>query len=109
VYFVGGFWVFFTVLGAVIYFHYNHIEGLVLGLRIIVLVMIVWWWDVIRESTYQGKHTLVVKRGIKYGIVLFILSEVCLFFSFFEHFFIVLLLIRNISITHLLLKKVLTY
>ena len=85
--FVGGFGGFFTVLGAVIYFHYNRIEGLVVGLSIIVFIMIVWWRDVIRESTYQGKHTLVVKRGIKYGMVLFILSEVCLFFSFFWAFF----------------------
>ena len=85
--FVGGFGGFFTVLGAVVYFHYNRIEGLVMGLGIIVFIMIVWWRDVIRESTYQGKHTLVVKRGIKYGMVLFILSEVCLFFSFFWAFF----------------------
>ena len=54
-----------------------------MGLGIIGFIMIVWWQDVIRESIYQGKHTLVVKRGIKYGMVLFILSEVCLFFSFF--------------------------
>ena len=51
-----------------------------MGLSIIVFIMIVLWRDVIRESTYQGKHTLVVKRGIKYGMVLFILSELCLFF-----------------------------
>ena len=48
-----------------------------MGLSIIVFIMIVWWRDVIRESTYQGKHTLVVKWGIKYGMVF---SEVCLLF-----------------------------
>ena len=38
---------------------------------------------------YQGHHTLVVKQGLKYGMILFILSEVCLFFLFLELFFIV--------------------
>ena len=52
----------------------------------LVFIMIVWWRDVIRESTYQGKHILVVKWGIKCGMVLFILSEVCLFIYFFGHF-----------------------
>lgn len=60
---------------------------LVLGVTVVVLTMVVWWRDVIREATYQGHHTLIVKRGLKYGIVLFIVSEVCLFFSFFWGFF----------------------
>lgn len=41
----------------------------------------------IREATFQGHHTVIVKRGLKYGMLLFILSEVCLFFSFFWAFF----------------------
>jgi len=50
-------------------------------------VMFVWWQDVIRESTFQGHHSLIVKQGIKYGMLLFILSEVLFFFSFFWAFF----------------------
>ena len=46
-----------------------------------------WWRDVIREATYQGCHTYMVRRGLKYGMLLFILSEVCLFVSFFWGFF----------------------
>lgn len=65
------------------YFHYSQFWVLVLGLITIVFTMVVWWRDVIREATYQGHHTLIVKRGLKYGMILFIVSEVCLFFSLF--------------------------
>lgn len=41
----------------------------------------------ILESTYQGKHTTVVRQGLKLGMILFIVSEICLFFSFFWAFF----------------------
>ena len=71
----------------VVYFHYSPAWVLSFGLIIIVITMVVWWRDVIREATYQGHHTLVVKQGLKYGMILFILSEVCLFFSFFWAFF----------------------
>lgn len=46
-----------------------------------------WWRDVWRERTLQGLHTLKVFKGITYGIVLFITSEVIFFFSFFWAFF----------------------
>ena len=49
--------------------------------------MIVWWRDVIREGTYQGHHTLIVQRGLRWGMLLFIISEVCFFFAFFWAFF----------------------
>lgn len=49
--------------------------------------MIVWWRDVIREATYQGHHTLVVQKGLKIGMLWFIISEVCFFISFFWAFF----------------------
>ena len=69
------------------YFHYSESIFLIIGFITIVLTMVVWWRDVIRESTFQGHHTLIVKQGLKYGMILFILSEVCLFFSFFWAFF----------------------
>ena len=40
-----------------------------------------------REATYQGKHTGKVEKGLRLGIVLFILSEVIFFFAFFWAFF----------------------
>ena len=75
--------------GSVMYFHsHNYGSWLVLsGLLLILFTMYVWWRDVTRESTYQGNHTLIVQQGLKYGMILFIVSEVCFFFSFFWTFF----------------------
>src|SRR3989338_7672682 len=39
--------------------------------------------DVIREGSFLGDHTFVVQRGLRYGMVLFITSEVMFFFAFF--------------------------
>ena len=87
--FVGSFAALGLTTGGVLYFH-NYQYGelmLITSLSLVLCVMIVWWRDVIRESTYQGHHTLVVQRGLKWGMLLFILSEVCFFFSFFWAFF----------------------
>lgn len=78
---------FLTTLGAVIYFHYSQLSLLVLGLFIIVLCMLSWFKDIIREATYQGYHTKIAVHGLKLGFLLFIVSEVLFFFSFFWAFF----------------------
>jgi cytochrome c oxidase subunit 3 len=46
-----------------------------------------WFRDIIREATFEGKHTQKVKDGIKLGFILFIISEVMFFFGFFFAFF----------------------
>nr|UTN43150.1 cytochrome c oxidase subunit 3 [Strongylocotes lipogonus] len=51
------------------------------------LVAFQWWRDVIRESTFQGRHTKKVYSGLSVGMILFIVSEVMFFFSFFFGFF----------------------
>lgn len=75
--------------GFVMYFQKTQlgIETMTLGLILVLLTMYYWWKDVIRESTYLGKHSLVVQQGLKYGAILFIVSEVFLFFSIFWGFF----------------------
>jgi len=49
--------------------------------------MAVWFRDVIREGTYLGYHTVAVQHGLRYGMLLFILSEVCFFAGFFWAFY----------------------
>lgn len=49
--------------------------------------MVQWWRDVSREGTIQGYHRRPVVTGLRVGMVLFILSEVCFFFAFFWAFF----------------------
>ena len=58
-----------------------------LGVFSVVFCMYVWWRDITREATFEGWHTNVVQLGMRYGMVLFIASEVMFFFAFFWAFF----------------------
>lgn len=76
-------------VGAVMYFH-NYQNGfnlLMAGFSFVLLIASLWWRDVIRESTFEGRHTLCVQKGLRMGFILFIVSEVMLFFSFFWSYF----------------------
>jgi len=46
-----------------------------------------WWRDIVREGTFEGQHTSMVQLGLRFGIVLFIISEVIFFVAFFWAFF----------------------
>ena len=52
-----------------------------------------WWRDVIRESTFDSSHTQRVLVGLKWGMVLFIVSEIMFFLHSFGHFFILVLIL----------------
>jgi len=54
---------------------------------ILILTTYQWWRDITREGTFQGLHTIFVLKGLRWGIILFITSEVLFFFSFFWAFF----------------------
>ena len=56
------------------------------GLAGVLFSMFGWWADVIKESR-QGDHTPVVSLGLRYGMVLFIASEIMFFAGFFWIFF----------------------
>nr|AXS65063.1 cytochrome c oxidase subunit 3 [Coleoptera sp. 1 KM-2017] len=73
--------------GMVMWFHKNDMSLYFLGTCIIILTMIQWWRDITREGTYQGMHTIKVTTGLKLGMILFIVSEVFFFISFFWGFF----------------------
>ena len=59
---------------------------LFVGIAGILLTMFVWWRDVIKESK-AGDHTPVVQLGLRYGMIMFICSEVMFFVAFFWMFF----------------------
>nr|APZ75591.1 cytochrome c oxidase subunit 3 [Agenioideus sp. SJW-2017] len=50
-----------------------------------------WWRDVIRESEFQGFHSLLIMKMIRFSFFMFILSELFFFISFFWSFFHVML------------------
>jgi heme/copper-type cytochrome/quinol oxidase subunit 3 len=47
------------------------------------VTVVSWFNDIIIESTFQGYHTQKVQNGLKFGMILFIISEVMFFFAFF--------------------------
>jgi hypothetical protein len=57
------------------------------GFGLILLVMYTWWRDIVREATFEEHHTVAVQRGLRLGMILFIVSEVMFFFAFFWGFF----------------------
>ena len=58
-----------------------------LGVLGILATMFFWWRDVVREATFQGHHTPVVQIGLRYGMALFIASEVMFFVAWFWAYF----------------------
>ena len=56
------------------------------GFLMVIWVMFGWWREVIKEGR-SGDHTPVVEIGLKYGMVLFIVSEIMFFAAWFWSFF----------------------
>lgn len=48
---------------------------------------IIWWKNIIKETVKEGIHLKKTQKRIKIGIMLFILSEILFFFSFFWSYF----------------------
>lgn len=76
-----------TILSGFIIWFYNIDHYLItFGILITFISAFQWWRDIIRESTFQGNHTKIVSSIIKWGIILFIISEIFFFVSFFWTF-----------------------
>lgn len=96
---IGGFALAF---GAVNYMHpdmlgwHFGLKSLIPGLAIVIITMIMWWRDVIKEA-FLGDHKPIVQLGLRYGMTLFITSEVMFFVAFFWGFFDASLFINEIK------------
>jgi cytochrome c oxidase subunit 3 len=73
--------------GIILAAHFHIYIVLVLGFLAAVSTMFVWWRDVVAESRTPGLHKLVTQIGMRYGMALFITSEVMFFVSFFWNYF----------------------
>ena len=60
---------------------------MIAGFALVFYTMIGWWRDVVRESVVTHEHTPVVKLGLRYGMILFIASEVMFFVAWFWAYF----------------------
>ncbi|NUQ18371.1 MAG: cytochrome c oxidase subunit 3, partial [Sphingomonas sp.] len=74
--------------GAVMWFHENRfgVPLMVLGLIGVLVTMFSWWSNTIKEA-HTGYHTPVVQLHLRYGMILFIASEVMFFLAWFWAFF----------------------
>ena len=77
-------------VGAVYYFHSKALWLLLIGFALVVYGAFMWWRDVIEEAEHQGHHTPVVQIGHRYGMTLFIASEVMFFVAWFWAYFCLL-------------------
>lgn len=68
-------------------FYRKQVDLLLIRRITIIFISFQWWRDICRERTFQGLHTNQVLTGLKWGIILFIISEVFFFISFFWTFF----------------------
>nr|QJF58147.1 cytochrome c oxidase subunit 3 [Adelges tsugae] len=59
---------------------------MMLNIMTMMTISILWWRDIIRESTFQGNHNFYTMNLIKFSMMLFIISELFLFISFFWNF-----------------------
>jgi cytochrome c oxidase subunit 3 len=78
---------FMTVFGIVLAAHYGNYVILVLGVATVLATMFFWWRDVLREGAVPGAHSAIVRLGLRYGMTLFIASEVMFFVGFFWAYF----------------------
>nr|QWB85656.1 cytochrome c oxidase subunit III [Sarmydus sp. N117] len=76
-----------TMMGIIKWFHFNEKNLIMIGISVTILTMYQWWRDITREATLQGLHTYNVTIGLRWGMILFITSEVFFFISFFWNFF----------------------
>jgi cytochrome c oxidase subunit 3 len=75
------------VLGIIFIAHNNSWWLATIGLLAVLATMFFWWRDVLKESNTPGLHSPVVRLGLRYGMILFIASEVMFFVAFFWAYF----------------------
>ena len=85
---IGSFASLVMAAGGIMYMHEARGGGWVflIGLAGVLFTMYSWWADVVREAR-AGDHTPVVQLHFRYGMILFIASEVMFFVGWFWAFF----------------------
>nr|QNV12047.1 cytochrome c oxidase subunit III [Linyphia triangularis] len=84
---MAGFAILTSVIGLIKMFIFMEVDLLKLSFIFLFMVVLAWWRDVVRESTFQGYHSSLVVSGLMLGMILFIVSEIFFFLSFFWAFF----------------------
>ena len=77
---------FLMLFGAVLWMHDSGAWLFFIGLLMVLYTMYAWWSETVTEE-HAGDHTPVVRIGLRYGFILFIMSEVMFFAAWFWSFF----------------------
>ena len=92
---VGATFTFVTAVGLVVWMRSMHGDGLfglkgpsmfAVGVLGLLFTVFMWWRDVIKEA-HGGDHTPIVQLHLRYGMILFIASEVMFFVAWFWAYF----------------------
>ena len=83
---IGAFSAFVLAVGAIMWMHGSNPAVALIGFALVLYTMFMWWRDVIKEAN-QGDHTPVVGLHLRYGMLMFIASEVMFFVAWFWAFF----------------------
>nr|WRO45082.1 cytochrome c oxidase subunit III [Stenothemus sp. 1 XYG-2024a] len=84
---LGAFSSFSLLMGMTKWFHMYDNSLLLMSILATLMIMYQWWRDITRESSFLGLHSSFVSKGLRWGMILFITSEVFFFLSFFWSFF----------------------
>jgi cytochrome c oxidase subunit 3 len=86
---LGAFSLLGLTMGGAMFMHHKPggVILLLISLAAVLYTMFVWWRDVIKEGMHDKAHTKAVSHGLRFGMALFILSEVLFFSAFFWSFF----------------------
>ncbi|RIK92535.1 MAG: cytochrome c oxidase subunit 3 [Proteobacteria bacterium] len=84
---IGSLSAFIMAVGAIVAMHDGPSWVFYLGVAGVLYTMYAWWRDVVNEGEFQGFHTPVVQIGLRYGMILFIASEVMFFLAWFWAYF----------------------
>ena len=87
---IGAVSAFVIAVGLILWMHHIVVFApLIFGLGAIgvAYTMFGWWRDVIKEAEVEGDHTRVVQISHRYGMILFIASEVMFFVAWFWAYF----------------------
>jgi cytochrome c oxidase subunit III len=84
--FLGAVAAFVMLFGAVLWMHGSGPWLGLIGFVAVLYTMFGWWADVVHEGQ-TGDHTPVVSIGLRYGFIMFIMSEVMFFAAWFWSFF----------------------
>jgi len=77
---------FLMLFGSVMWMHGITPYIFWIGFVGVLYTMFAWWSEVVNES-HIGDHTPVVRIGLRFGFILFIMSEIMFFFAWFWAFF----------------------